>query len=45
MLLEGFAGRLVEPEGQNQQDSNESILQTPEPNSSESDRNQKDKDF
>jgi hypothetical protein len=45
MLLEGFASQLVGPEDQNQQDSNEYILQTPEPNTSESDRNQKDKDF
>lgn len=45
MLLEGFAGRLEGPESPDRQDSNESILQKPEQNSSESGRNQKDKDF
>ena len=29
MLLEGFAGQLEEPEGLEQQDSNESVLQAP----------------
>ena len=32
MLLEGFAARLEEPESQNQQDLNQPVLQTPEPN-------------
>jgi hypothetical protein len=45
ILLEGFAGRLEEPESPERQDSNEYILQTPEPNSFESDSNQKDEDF
>jgi len=39
MLLEDFAVRLEEPESPNQQDSNEYILQTPEPNYSELDKN------
>lgn len=45
MLLEGFAGQLEEPESPGRQDSNEYILQAPEPNSSESGSNQKDEDF
>lgn len=45
ILLEGFAGRLEEPESPEQQDSNEYILRTPKPNSFESDSNQKDKNF
>jgi hypothetical protein len=45
VLLEGFAGWPEEPKSPEQQDSNESVSQTPEPNSSESDENQEVEDF